>query len=108
MNTKILSLTVKWPFSWYFIFKNKDKVPSLIVTWYITGLPSGTSLRPYRSNFAECNMIFKCNFNLYTPQWDFNEFRIIAHGTLSQWPRGFLLVTHGTLIEFFYIALCIL
>jgi hypothetical protein len=28
-----------------------------------------------------------------------NEFRIIAHGTLSQWPRGFLLVTHGTLIE---------
>jgi hypothetical protein len=29
MNTKILSLTVKWPFIWYFIFKNKDKVPSL-------------------------------------------------------------------------------
>jgi hypothetical protein len=33
------------------------------------------------------------------PQWDFNEFRIIAHGTLSQWSRGFLLVIHGTLIE---------
>ena len=46
------------------------------------------------------------------PQWCFKEFRIIVHGgtlnecriivhgTLSQWPRGFQLVTHGTLIEF--------
>ena len=34
------------------------------------------------------------------PQWDFNEFRIIAHGTLSQRPCGFLLVTHWTWIEF--------
>ena len=51
-------------------------------------------------------------FRLIYPQWSFKEFRIIVHGgtlnecriivhgTLSQWPRGFQLVTHGTLIEF--------
>jgi hypothetical protein len=45
-------------------------------------------------------MIFKCNFDLYTPpQWNFNEFWIIVHGSLSQWSRGFLLVIHGNLIE---------
>ena len=51
-------------------------------------------------------------FRLIYPQWYFKEFRIkvhggtlnecriIVHGTLSQWPRGFQLVTHGTLSEF--------
>jgi hypothetical protein len=42
MNTKILSLTVKWPFRWYFIFKNKDKVPSLfkiVCDLFKTGIP---------------------------------------------------------------------
>ena len=42
------------------------------------------------------DMIFKGNFDLYTPQWDFKEFRTIVHSTLSQWLRGFQLVTHGT------------
>ena len=68
----------------------------------MVGLLNGTSLRPYNWNFAECDMIFKCSFIPH--KWDFNEFRIIAHGTLLQWPRGFLLVTHGSLIEFFFYA----
>ncbi len=38
---------------------------SPIMTWYITGLPSGISLRPYRWTFAECDMKLKCNFDYF-------------------------------------------
>jgi len=48
-------------------------------------LPNGTSLRPYHWNFAECDMILKCIFDLYTLQLEFDEFRKIVHGTISQW-----------------------
>jgi hypothetical protein len=34
------------------------------------------------------------------PQWDFKEFRIMVHGTLSQWSHRFLLLDHETLIKF--------
>ncbi len=52
---------------------------SFRVIWYITGLPSGTSLRPYHW----CRSVI----SMYIPpnETHFNEFRIKAHGTLSQW-----------------------
>jgi hypothetical protein len=46
------------------------------------------------------------NFDLYTP-WEFNEFRILVHGTLSQWFRGFLLVTNEALLEFWIFLWCV-
>ena len=68
------------------------------VAWYITDYPvvhpSDRITGPLQNVTWYLSVI---SINIPPPpQWDFNEFRIIAHGTLSQWPRGFLLAIHGT------------
>ncbi len=45
------------------------------MTWYITGLPNGTSLRAAPWNLSE--------FRLKAHAGTLYEFRIIVHGTLS-------------------------